>query len=208
MEIVKTIALKKSKLILIVSKNNQTTKNPPQCYQHRSGSANLYRSGDRHNSSLNKKIIPQSSSTCTGVFLYSFLRKEEVKENQIDEQKTKYLYAARLFNKGWSRNKVSEELQTKYGVGQTTAAKYIREAYKIIADKNDNLIKNLRHIQLTRLETLLDIAISKNDVRSATEVIKTINSMFGLNQPEIQVNIQNNECQFKFGDPIINDKDI
>lgn len=27
-------------------------------------------------------------------------RKEEVKENQIDEQKTKYLYAARLFNKG------------------------------------------------------------------------------------------------------------
>ena len=49
----------------------------------------------------------------------------------------------------------------------------------------------------------MDIAISKNDVRSATEVIKTINSMFGLNQPEIQVNIQNNECQFKFGDPII-----
>ena len=130
-------------------------------------------------------------------------RKEEVKEDQIDEQKTKYLYAARLFNKGWSRNKVSEELQTKYGVGQTTAAKYIREAYRIIADKNDNLIKNLRHIQLTRLETLLDIAISKNDVRSATEVIKTINSMFGLNQPEVQVNIQNNECQFKFGDPII-----
>lgn len=52
------------------------------------------------------------------------------------------------------------------------------------------------------------MALAKGDIRSANEVIKTINSMFGLNQPEIQVNIQNNECQFKFGDPIINDKDI
>ena len=135
-------------------------------------------------------------------------KKEEVKEDQIDEQKTKYLYAARLFNKGWSRNKVSEELQTKYGVGQTTAARYIGEAYKIIAEKNDNLIKNLRHIQLSRLESLLDTAISKGDIRAANEIIKTINSMFGLNQPETIVAIQNNEVQFKFGDPINNDKNI
>ena len=135
-------------------------------------------------------------------------RKEDVKEDQITEVKTRHIYAAKLFNKGWSRNKVSEELQHTYGVCQNTAANYIREAYKIIAQKNDSLIKNLRHIQLTRLELLLDTAISKGDIRSATEVIKTINSMFGLNQPEIQVNIQNNECQFKFGDPIINDKDI
>lgn len=135
-------------------------------------------------------------------------KKEEVKEDQIDEQKTKYLYAARLFNKGWSRNKVSEELQAKYNVSQSTAARYIGEAYKIIAEKNDNLIKNLRHIQLSRLESLLDMALAKGDIRSANEIIKTINSMFGLNQPETIVAIQNNEVQFKFGDPINNDKNI
>ncbi len=131
-------------------------------------------------------------------------KKEEGPQEQIDAKKTRYLYAAKLFNKGWSRNKVSEELQAKYNVSQSTAARYIGEAYKIIADKNDNLIKNLRHIQLTRLETLLDMALAKGDIRSANEVIKTINSMFGLNTPAIQVNIQNNECQFKFGDPILN----
>lgn len=70
-------------------------------------------------------------------------KKAEVEKEQIDEVKTKYLYAARLFNKGWSRNKVSEELQSKYNVSQSTAARYIGEAYKIIAEKNDNLIKTL-----------------------------------------------------------------
>lgn len=58
------------------------------------------------------------------------------------------------------------------------------------------------------MESLLDTAISKGDIRAANEIIKTINSMFGLNQPETIVAIQNNEVQFKFGDPINNDKNI
>lgn len=129
-------------------------------------------------------------------------KKETVQSNKIDEIKTKYLYTARLFNKGYSRNKVSEELQKVYQISQSTAARYICEAYKIIAEKNDNLIKNLRQVQLSRLEHLLDMAMDKKDIRAANEVIKSINSMFGLNQPETVVAIQNNEVQFKFGDPI------
>lgn len=118
------------------------------------------------------------------------------------------MYAARLFGRGYSRNKVSEELQKTYQVSQATAARYICEAYKIIAEKNDSLIKNLRQVQLSRLEYLLDMAVEKKDIRAANEVIKSINSMFGLNQPETVVAIQNNEVQFKFGDPITNDKNI
>nr|DAZ56254.1 MAG TPA: hypothetical protein [Caudoviricetes sp.] len=73
---------------MIVSKNNQTTKNPPRCSQHRSGSANLYRSGDRHNSSLNKKIIPQSSSTCTGVFFILIFKEDDILWQNTKREKT------------------------------------------------------------------------------------------------------------------------
>ena len=117
---------------------------------------------------------------------------KEVLEGKIDELRTRHLYAAKLFNKGYTRHKVSEELQAKYNVQQTTAAKYINEAYKIIAEKQDNLIRNLRYVQLSRLELLWEAALEKKDIRTANEVIKTINSLFGLSQPENQVNIQNN----------------
>lgn len=73
---------------------------------------------------------------------------------KMESNETRYLYAAKLFGKGFSRNSVSEQLQEKYGIAQSTAASYIREAYRIIAEKNDSFIKNLRHIQLARLELL------------------------------------------------------
>lgn len=113
-------------------------------------------------------------------------------EGKVNELRTRHLYAARLFNKGYSRHKVSEELQTKYDIQQTTAAKYINEAYKILAEKQDNLIRNLRYVQLSRLELLWEQALEKKDIRTANEVLKTINSLFGLSQPDNQVNIQNN----------------
>lgn len=120
----------------------------------------------------------------------------------MNELQTKVKFAAKLFAKGYSRHKVSEELQKTYNVSQITASRYISGAYELLKGKQDNFIHNLRHIQLTRLENLLDKAMEKNDIKTALEVIKTTNNMFGLNQPEVQVNIQNNECVFKFGDPI------
>lgn len=86
MEIVKTIALKKSKLILIVSKNNQTTKNPPQCYQHRSGSE--YSPEQPGKYVLSKHIIPSLLwFRNQGIFipLVKYTQKQECDGNETTE---------------------------------------------------------------------------------------------------------------------------
>lgn len=43
------------------------------------------------------------------------------------------------------------------------------------------------------------MSLEKGEIRVANEIIKTINQLFGLSQPENQVNIQNN-YEIKFDD--------
>lgn len=125
------------------------------------------------------------------------------KQELIDRTQERYNYTAKLLARGWPKLKIREELKQKYGVGNTTVNKYITNAYKIFSEKQDEFIANLRNIQLNRLETILDASIEKKDYRTANDIIKTINSMFGLNAPETVVAIKD-EIKFEFGDPLNN----
>lgn len=123
------------------------------------------------------------------------------KQELIDRSQERYNYTAKLLARGWPKLKIREELKRKYNVGNTTINKYITNAYKIFSEKQDEFIANLRNIQLNRLETILDASIEKKDYRTANDIIKTINSMFGLNAPETVVAIKD-EIKFEFGDPL------
>lgn len=125
------------------------------------------------------------------------------KQELIDRSQERYNYTAKLLARGWPKLKIREELKRKYNVGNTTINKYITNAYKIFSEKQDEFIANLRNIQLNRLETILDASIEKKDYRTANDIIKTINSMFGLNAPETVVAIKD-EIKFEFGDPLNN----
>ena len=122
-----------------------------------------------------------------------------------NEKKTKLQYIAGLFRKGWSKLSVSEEIQNKWGCKPQMAAMYIRDAYEYMSSGDEAFIKNLRRVQLERLELILMKVMEKEDWKTANQIIDTINKTFALYEIKTKVEISDNTIQFKFGDNPVQD---
>ena len=122
-----------------------------------------------------------------------------------NEKKTKLQYIASLFRKGWSKLSVSEEIQKKWGCKPQMAAMYIRDAYEYMSSGDEAFIKNLRRVQLERLELILMKVMEKEDWKTANQIIDTINKTFALYEIKTKVEISDNTIQFKFGDNPVQD---
>lgn len=82
---------------------------------------------------------------------------------------------------------------------------YIRDAYEYMSSGDEAFIKNLRRVQLERLELILMKVMEKEDWKTANQIIDTINKTFALYEIKTKVEISDNTIQFKFADSPVQD---
>lgn len=116
-----------------------------------------------------------------------------------DERKVRLQYIASQFRKGKSKLSIAEDIAQKWDIKPQAAAIWIRETYKYMASGDEAFIKNLRRIQLERLEYMLQKAIEKEDWKTANSIADTINKTFALYEIKTKVELSDNVIHFKFG---------
>lgn len=120
------------------------------------------------------------------------LSKEE-KENRLQ-------YIASLLRKGWSKLSITEHIAEKYGFKRQAASNWLKQTYAYINAGDESFIKNLRRIQLERLELMLMKAMEKEDWKTANTIADTINKTFSLYEIKQKIEITDNVIRFKFAD--------
>ena len=125
-------------------------------------------------------------------------------ENKIrltEEEKTnRYQYIASLFRKGWSKITISEHISELWSIKKQAAAHWIKKTYEYINSNDESFIKNLRRIQLERLELMLQNAMEEKNWKVANSIADTINKTFSLYEVKTKVEITDTTYKFKFND--------
>lgn len=118
---------------------------------------------------------------------------EEEKINRCQE-------IASLFRKGWSKLQILEHIAEKYDIKRQQAAHWLKETYKYINQNDESFVKNLRRIQLERLELMLREAMDEKNWKVANAIADTINKTFSLYEIKQKIEITDNVIRFKFGE--------
>lgn len=117
-----------------------------------------------------------------------------------EERENRYQFIAGLFRKGWSKLTITEHLAELWGIKRQAASNWIKQTYAYINQNDDSFIRNLRRIQLERLELMLMKAMEKEDWKVANTIADTINKTFSLYEIKQKIEITDNVIRFKFAD--------
>lgn len=110
------------------------------------------------------------------------------------------IYAAECYRRGMGNSAIVQHLKEHYGVCETSARKYMKQALEWLASYDDcEFIKEVRAKQVARAELLLENAIAEQRWDVANRIIDTLNKTLGLYEQKQKIEITSNEIQFKFG---------
>lgn len=115
-------------------------------------------------------------------------------------RRARVIYAAECYRRGMGNAAIVEHLKEHYGVCETTARKFMKQALEWLASYDDcEFIKEVRAKQVARAELLLENAVAERNWKVANQIIDTLNKTLGLYENKQKVEITSNEIQFKFG---------
>lgn len=117
-----------------------------------------------------------------------------------EEKEHRLQYIAGLLRKGWSKLTITEHLSELWGIKRQASANWLKKTYAYMNKGDENFIKNLRRIQLERLELMLQKAMEGNNWKVANSIAETINKTFSLYEIKTKVEITDNVIRFKFND--------
>lgn len=104
-------------------------------------------------------------------------------------------------SEGMTKRKIADWLVDRYEICDESAFRLIREALKDIQEStNDFDITDLRTEYIERINSWIEKAIEKNDMKTALkcqEMLNKINQLY-VEKQEIDVSLKN--LEFKFGD--------
>ena len=104
-------------------------------------------------------------------------------------------------SEGMTKRKIADWLVERYEIQEESAFRLIREALKDIQEStNDFDITDLRTEYIERINSWIEKAIEKNDMKTALkcqEMLNKINQLY-VEKQEIDVSLKN--LEFKFGD--------
>jgi len=104
-------------------------------------------------------------------------------------------------SEGMTKRKIADWLVERYEICEESAFRLIREALKDIQEStNDFDITDLRTEYIERINSWIEKAIEKNDMKTALkcqEMLNKINQLY-VEKQEIDVSLKN--LEFKFGD--------
>lgn len=115
-------------------------------------------------------------------------------------RKARVIYAAECYRRGMGNAAIVTHLKEHYGVCETSARKYMKQALEWLASYDDcEFIKEVRAKQVARAELLLENAINEQRWDVANRIIDTLNKTLGLYETKQKIEVTSNEIQFKFG---------
>lgn len=115
-------------------------------------------------------------------------------------RKARVVYAAECYRRGMGNAAIVAHLKEHYGVCETSARKYMKQALEWLASYDDcEFIKEVRAKQVARAELLLENAIAEERWDTANRIIDTLNKTLGLYENKQKIEVVSNEIQFKFG---------
>lgn len=86
-----------------------------------------------------------------------------------------------ILDSGLSRLRTAEQISDRWGIGMTTAYRYIREAFKTLAKAPAGEIAEKKKVQLERLEYLYAEAREQRDNELALKILAEISKLEGFN---------------------------
>lgn len=132
-----------------------------------------------------RTLMYQGTDLLAGVDESLILNKTEV---QTITRHQRYIDVVQMIRLGMSGSKITHELAVKYNISQSTAVQCYYQAIKYWTSlyKQEDIMY-LRYILREKYEAIMELAISKGDLRSALSALDSIRKMFSLDKTEIEV---------------------
>ena len=150
--------------------------------------------------------------------IFKYLQPEEIDEmirekiNKIRTDKkrvsdkwtdTELLYRRQvifeLIRKGYSRQRIQEELMSRWECVKRSAQRYVKDALEALEEDNKDFIIKTRDIQRERIESVIEKAMNSNNFEAALKGLEQINKIDGLYNEKITANIKAEGIKFQFG---------
>ena len=98
----------------------------------------------------------------------------------------------KIVKSGWTKYDVTKFCKDEWGLSSTQSERYYLAACKVLIPED---AEKWRELMVSRnfatLEELLKMAMERNDVKSAVEVIKTMNSFLGIGGKAVKIDETN-----------------
>lgn len=132
-----------------------------------------------------RTLMYQGTDLLAGVDESIVLNKTEV---QAITRHQRYIDVVQMIRLGMPGSKITHELAVKYDISQSTAVQVYYNAIKYWTSlyKQEDIMY-LRYILREKYEAIMELAISKGDLRSALSALDSIRKMFSLDKTEIEV---------------------
>lgn len=99
---------------------------------------------------------------------------------------------AYITENGLSRERTAQQISARWGVGMSTARKYVKEAVERFCETFDNDYERLRKIFLERVENLYDSALSDGQKDIAKGALDMMGKAVGAYTERKDINVNGN----------------
>lgn len=103
-----------------------------------------------------------------------------------------------LLGQGLSRRRIVEEIMSRWGIKQSMAYQWIKEAMELLMEGNEEFLEFNRDKQIERLENIITEAMEAHEYKAAVMATAELNKLLGLTTNQ-KVTIENADRTFKFG---------
>lgn len=101
---------------------------------------------------------------------------------------------AKWLSQGKSRATIIDNLMTQYDINADTAADYYNDGVRFLLPDDEAAYKEqLIKANATRLETIYEKAMERNDYKNAREAIAELNKMAGITGNGVKIGINNDK---------------
>jgi len=101
---------------------------------------------------------------------------------------------AKMVSEGKTRDAIIDHLCGKYGIAYDTARNYYTDGIRWMIPKDeDEYRKEIIYKNFNRLETIIERAMSNNQLKIAREAIDSLNKMVGIGNGGFQVAVNNDK---------------
>ncbi len=96
--------------------------------------------------------------------------------------------ANKIVKEGWTRYDIMQHVQNEWGLSKTQAERYYKSACTTLLPSNDKEWRDaLIARNFTTLEEILKRALERENLKCATEVLKTLNGMLGIGGRQVEI---------------------
>lgn len=103
-----------------------------------------------------------------------------------------------LLGQGLSRRRIVEEIMSRWGIKQSMAYQWIKEAMELLMEGNEEFLEYNRDKQIERLENIITEAMEAHEYKAAVMATAELNKLLGLTTNQ-KVTIENADRTFRFG---------